>query len=339
MQPSPIIDLLFFKPKKDSGTAETILKQHEEVKQARVSREVQRPTMSRQHILTHLYDSCPKAAIFTTLSGFREQDQTIIQHNNDCDPDLPLPLCELYDPKHCSLGESDLMDLVSHTFSSLNVSPSAANFLELSTRKQASSTTWFRYRKGLITASHFSAVLHHTWGCYPKSTVSAIMQFNPVNPSVPALKWGREHEEIARDEYFAWADENHDSLTIRDSGLVINPAFPYLGAMPDGVITCDCCGVGLVEIKCPYKYKDVHPTALVALSDPGYCLKESSGVVTLSQNHTYYHQIQAQMSICDIDYCDFICWTTTTFFAKELQDSRIICHLIVNTWRNSLSCT
>ena len=91
------------------------------------------------------------------------------------------------------------------------------------------------------------------------------MQFNPVNPSVPALKWGREHEEIACDEYFAWADENHDSLTIRDSGLVINSAFPYLGAMPDGVITCNCFGVGLVEIKCPYKYKDVHPTALVAL--------------------------------------------------------------------------
>ena len=156
------------------------------------------------------------------------------------------------------------------------------------------------------------------------------MQFNPVNPSVPALKWGREHEEIACDEYFAWADENHDSLTIRDSGLVINSAFPYLGAMPDGVITCNCFGVGLVEIKCPYKYKDVHPTALVALSDPGYCLIESSGVVTLSQNHTYYHQIQAQMNICDIHYCDFICWTTTTFFAKELQDSRIICHLIVN---------
>ena len=110
--------------------------------------------------------------LFLLTCRFREQDQTIIQHDNDCDPDLPLPLCELYDPKHCSLGESDLMDLVSHTFSSLNVSPSAANFLELSIRKQASSTTSFRYCKGLITASHFSAVLHHTWRCYPKSSLS-----------------------------------------------------------------------------------------------------------------------------------------------------------------------
>ena len=27
------------------------------------------------------------------------------------------------------------------------------------------------------------------------------------------------------------------------------------GATPDGVTECECCGAGLTEIKCPYKYR------------------------------------------------------------------------------------
>uniref|UniRef100_A0A1X7TLC0 YqaJ viral recombinase domain-containing protein n=1 Tax=Amphimedon queenslandica TaxID=400682 RepID=A0A1X7TLC0_AMPQE len=178
--------------------------------------------MSRQHILSYLNDSCPNAVIFTTLSGFGEQDENIQENdilNDESDPDLPLPLCELYDPKYSLFEESELTKLVSDMFISLNVTPSASTFLESSMRQQTNSTTWFCYRKGLITASHFREVLHHKWKSYPKSIISAIMQYNPVNPSVPALKWGRDHEEIAHDEYFAWAEDNHDNLSITNSGL------------------------------------------------------------------------------------------------------------------------
>ena len=38
------------------------------------------------------------------------------------------------------------------------------------------------------------------------------------------------------------------------AGLVVNPKYPYLGATPDGWVGCDCCGIGIVEIKCPYTY-------------------------------------------------------------------------------------
>jgi len=45
----------------------------------------------------------------------------------------------------------------------------------------------------------------------------------------------------------------HDNL---DSGLVVNPQWPFIGACPDGVIECDCCGRGVLEIKCPYCHRD-----------------------------------------------------------------------------------
>lgn len=43
--------------------------------------------------------------------------------------------------------------------------------------------------------------------------------------------------------------EHHESFTVADSGLLINPKWPHLGASPDGVVLCDCCGEGLCEVK------------------------------------------------------------------------------------------
>ena len=41
----------------------------------------------------------------------------------------------------------------------------------------------------------------------------------------------------------------HENFQIFDSGLWINKDFPFLGASPDGIVSCDCCGIGLCEIK------------------------------------------------------------------------------------------
>ncbi len=34
-----------------------------------------------------------------------------------------------------------------------------------------------------------------------------------------------------------------------ESGLWLNPKWPYMGASPDGIVTCDCHGTGICEIK------------------------------------------------------------------------------------------
>ena len=47
----------------------------------------------------------------------------------------------------------------------------------------------------------------------------------------------------------------HVNFTIAKSGLVLNPEWPHLGASPDDIVQCDCCGKGVVEIKCPYRHR------------------------------------------------------------------------------------
>ena len=53
--------------------------------------------------------------------------------------------------------------------------------------------------------------------------------------------------------------KKHLQFDIKDSGLVLDPLYPFLGSTPDGLINCGCCGNGVVEIKFPYscRQKDI----------------------------------------------------------------------------------
>jgi len=42
---------------------------------------------------------------------------------------------------------------------------------------------------------------------------------------------------------------------VSNSVLVINPQWPFIGACPDGIVECNCCGKGVLEIKCPYSHR------------------------------------------------------------------------------------
>ena len=101
------------------------------------------------------------------------------------------------------------------------------------------------------------------------------------------------------------------------SGLHVDINDPYLGATPDGIVSCDCCGVGLLEIKCPFKYKN---SILSDIDDRQFYLeKDQTGELKLKSSHDYYAQVQAQLSICDKPYCDFVCWTTTSIHVERIQ--------------------
>ncbi|KAL3866251.1 hypothetical protein ACJMK2_043566 [Sinanodonta woodiana] len=76
-----------------------------------------------------------------------------------------------------------------------------------------------------------------------------------------------------------------ENCFLRESGLVINPSYPFMGASPDVAASCDCCSEILVEIKCPFCAKD-YP-----VSDSVSCLET------------------CQLLLCEQEYCDFMLWT------------------------------
>lgn len=109
-------------------------------------------------------------------------------------------------------------------------------------------------------------------------------------------------------------------FAVHQCGLVIDPKYPFLGASPDGMVCCSCCGKGVLEIKCPFKYRDYSPTDDPALSDSNYCLKRSpNGTIHLSSKHKYYYQVQGQIALCNAVYCDFVCWTEKGLFIERIK--------------------
>lgn len=104
-----------------------------------------------------------------------------------------------------------------------------------------------------------------------------------------ATQWGCQHEKTAREQYKKAMEELHENFEIRDSGLVINPKYPFLGASPDAVASCHCCGEIVVEIKCPYCRRDK------SISDEIDCLEKIDGQLRLKRCHEYYYQVQCQL--------------------------------------------
>ena len=106
------------------------------------------------------------------------------------------------------------------------------------------------------------------------------MQYTQTQTNrVPALKWGVDHEDQAREEYIELMKQHHEGFECHPAGLTVNPKYPHLGASPDGVVSCVCCGSGLLEIKCPYKHREEHPLEVV---DPDFCLHRSDDEVVLN---------------------------------------------------------
>lgn len=52
--------------------------------------------------------------------------------------------------------------------------------------------------------------------------------------------------------------------------------------------------------------------------EPGFCLIKDGDGVKLDRSHSYYYQIQAQMHIVNVDYCDFIVWNQYDMYVERI---------------------
>ena len=170
-------------------------------------------------------------------------------------------------------------------------------------------TEWYLSRKGMITASEISNILvkgKTKDSIFGKTALSYLdekiaerfmdaEQFvfycEDVKRSSPAMRWGNEYEDTAREVY-----EMATGKTVMDEPFQKLKGYEdYVGGSPDGRLsTMD----GIIEIKCPYN-PAVHLEHL-SWKDP----KD-----LLAGNPQYYGQVQTNMLITGTEYCDFISYS------------------------------
>ena len=116
-------------------------------------------------------------------------------------------------------------------------------------RSQHHSHLWYRMRSGRITASKLKAACH-TDPCLPSNSLIMSICYPELSKfKSAAMQWGCEHERFARDKYQNKNSQHHSELEVMERGFHISTDFPFIGASPDGLVSCKCCGDGICEIK------------------------------------------------------------------------------------------
>ena len=190
--------------------------------------------------------------------------------------------------------------------------------LEANTRMQSASELWSNARKLRITASTMKEV------CHRKSTTSCgpFIQKKLASLSIKtaAIAYGRKHEKDAISSYIGYHESKGTNVEVTKCGLIVDASEPWLAASPDGIVldpTMSEHNRGCLEVKCPFVCEKM--TILEASRQvAAFCLVENSGKMYLSESHGYYYQIQTQMHVTNLKWCDFVIWHPQEVFVQRI---------------------
>lgn len=203
--------------------------------------------------------------------------------------DLPLALSDLFDMKYANLPYEELLLQAREVFASgcIKITLEQTQLIERRTRKQSFSNVWKTLRAGLVTASVMHSLLHTDIEnpsitlvkkiCYPFD--KAFMSF--------WMKRGLNLEPVVKKLYSSHMKKNHQDVKLFSCGFMRPLEAPWMGASPDFVVCCSCCGWGMGEIKCP-KFPNERPDYV---------------------RPDHFYQIQTQLfsaGASKFKYCDYI---------------------------------
>ena len=187
---------------------------------------------------------------------------------------------------------------------------SARHIDKKTTVKQSLDANWFVHRKFRLTASNFGLIINRK-----KQPTEAflrnIFQRRDLG-NVASIKHGKRNESTARALYAYDMQKKNRNFTVYETGLVVNPSLPFLGASPDGKVfdPTEVEPFGLLEIKAPFTWRN--NSFLEACQDNNFMCHVVDGQPRLKVNHKsgYYAQIQGQLALSGLPWCDFVVFLT-----------------------------
>lgn len=217
----------------------------------------------------------------------------------------------------CSEDLPALITRAEKFLAELTVNEEMVEHVEGITRNQAKCQKWYAYRAGRITASNMKNVCTTTVSKPSLSLLKKICYPEEHQFSSSATAWGLQHESDALHSYEQEMMNRHVNFTHHRTGVYLSSEHPYLAASPDASVECACCGRGTVEVKCPYTLatKEIQS----ALDTNNFCLEHTNGTLHLKQTHAYYFQVQTQMAVCHVAYCDFVVWTPQSLHIERVK--------------------
>lgn len=169
----------------------------------------------------------------------------------------------------------------------------ALNFIDSQKYIEQKTKEWFKVRHDMISASTCGYLDHkrcklnidkEETQILEKSNMIAKKKFNGW--SIPALKHGQQFEDISGDIY-----NIINQVNAKEYGILKAEDKPFIGASPDGIIT---------------EYNDNNILSILKYGR----MREIKNPVSRAINNLipnyYYYQMQQQMYVCKLPFCDFI---------------------------------
>ena len=180
------------------------------------------------------------------------------------------------------------------------------------TQEQAKSAAWFVYRKSIISGTLAKTVLLQSI----KDEVNLklnnrLLRTFPGRFKTDAMQYGIDHEQEGLRVFLNAYKKEHVNARITSRGLTLHKDFPFIGGSPDGVLSCDCHGESILEVKSPYRLAD---TGIAGWRILEYLDQEQK----LRKTHSHYHQIHLYLGIFELKKAFFI------VYAKEQVISQVI---------------
>ena len=311
---SPICDIDFTTPKQKRKQS---VQGDEVCSKRKQAYEIPRPTDDNIHAHYEQLSILKVSPVLLSLvDGFNYSNIPLYEKGA-----LPKPLTLLYEETVFSYP--DLLKKCEQVYHDMTLTAEQVKVVEEKTRDQSSSKLWFQQRFGHVTASKLRSVLHTNITSPSKSLLFSICYPESTQFYSKACVYGYKHEDDARKIYCEVMTKEHQSFSVVKCGLFLDIWMPFIGASPDEMVHCLYCGKGTLEIKCPYLCKD--KTLEEKCKEKTFCFESKNGNLILKKDHAYYYQIQIQLKVCQVSYCDFVVWNKEQLLCQRIMyDSQFI---------------
>ena len=239
---------------------------------------------------------------------------------------FPLLQLRLRGPLHLvsiirmSNDKEQFFELLFHHFSKRNIERIA-----LRSRLQSESVFWYIYRRSIVTSTLAKRIIAQNLRDENNPKINKIIsKFYHSRFTNVAMQYGIENEKHAINTFFKTFKKTHINAKLQTTGLVLYKLRPFIGASPDGLLSCDCCQNAIIEIKCPYRLKDTGITSWSILEyfDTNQNLKKS---------HTYFNQINLTQGILQRKVAYFVVYAKNEIIVKRIDfDEEFFDHQILN---------
>lgn len=185
---------------------------------------------------------------------------------------------------------------------SLEVTLELASLIEERTRGQSENPMWQEVRHPRLTSSRFGEVF--SLRGESSAQALAVRMLKGVRQT-QAMKRGIDLEPEVLHQFSDLCNVN-----VYPSGFIIHPDASYLGASPDARVY-DPTAVppfGLAEVKCPN---------VDSITEVKH-VKFVNGKAKLKKTHKYYFQVQGQLAITGLLWCDFITSTKSDLTVERI---------------------